>query len=78
VDFVDAMRIRKFDLLAREAGCDAAWQVLGQRATAVRRVVLLGGASGARAGGAVTALSLAEASTPDFADRLVSLLAVPA
>jgi pimeloyl-ACP methyl ester carboxylesterase len=77
VDFVEAMRIRSFDLVAREQGCDAAIAVLAQRPAAVRRAVLLGGA-GATAGGAVTALSLSEASQPGFAARLVSLLAVPA
>jgi pimeloyl-ACP methyl ester carboxylesterase len=77
VDFADAMRIRRFDLLAREQGCDAALLVLAQRAAAVRRVVLLGG-SGAKAGAEVTALPLSAASEPDFAARLVSLLAVPA
>jgi len=77
VDFVDAMRIRRFDLVAREQGCDAALLVLAQRAAAVRRVVLLG-ASGTKAGAAITAMPLAAASEPDFPARLVSLLAVPA
>lgn len=78
VDFVDAMRIRRFDLLAREQGCEAALQVLAQRGSAVRKVVLLGATGSTRAGSAVTALSLAEAEAPDFARRVVSLLAVPA
>jgi pimeloyl-ACP methyl ester carboxylesterase len=77
VDFVDAMRIRKFDLVAREQGCEAALKVLAQRTAAVRRVVLLG-AAGAKTGAGVTSLPLAEASQPEFAARLVSLLAVPA
>lgn len=77
VDFVDAMRIRKFDLVAREQGCDAALKVLALRTAAVRHVVLLG-AAGAKAGTAVTSLPLSEASEPGFAARLVSLLAVPA
>jgi hypothetical protein len=51
--------------------------VLAQRTAAVRRVVLLGG-SGAKTSGAVTALPLSAATEPDFAARLVSLLAVPA
>ncbi|MEO8315802.1 MAG: alpha/beta fold hydrolase [Pseudomonadota bacterium] len=76
LDFVDAMRIRKFDLVAREQGCDAALKVLAQRATAVRRVVLLGPAGGATVGPAVTSLPLAEAGQSDFGARLVSLLAV--
>jgi pimeloyl-ACP methyl ester carboxylesterase len=78
MDFVDAMRIRRFDLIAREQGCAAASKVLVDRAAAVRRTVLLGAAGGAKVGPAVTALPLAEASQPDFAARLVSLLAVPA
>jgi pyruvate dehydrogenase E2 component (dihydrolipoamide acetyltransferase) len=77
MDFVDAMRIRRFDLVAREQGCEAALKVLAQRAAAVRRAVLLGGA-GDRAGSAAIALPLAEADRPDFGARLVSLLAVPA
>jgi pimeloyl-ACP methyl ester carboxylesterase len=77
VDFVDAMRIRRFDLLARAQGCEAALKVLALRPGAVRRVVLLG-ATGGGAGAAVTSLPMAEASDPGFAARLVSLLAVPA
>jgi pimeloyl-ACP methyl ester carboxylesterase len=77
LDFVEAMRIRKFDLLAREKGCDAALLVLAQRGAAVRRVVLVG-ASGTKAGAAVTSVPLTAASEPDFAVRLVRLLAVPA
>lgn len=77
LDFADAMRIRRFDLLAREQGCDAALQVLAQRAAAVRRTVLLGAAGSARPAGAVISLSQADADSPDLAARLVSLLAVP-
>lgn len=77
IDFVDAMRIRKFDLVAREQGCDVAVKVLAQRTASVRRVVLLG-TTGARTDAVVTSLPLAETSQPDFAARLVSLLADPA
>jgi pimeloyl-ACP methyl ester carboxylesterase len=76
-DFVDAMRIRRFDLVAREQACEAALQVLTERAAAVRRVVLLGGTVAGKPAPGVTALSLAQANAPDFAARLVSLLAVP-
>jgi pimeloyl-ACP methyl ester carboxylesterase len=76
-DFVDAMRIRRFDLLAREQGCEAALQVLAQRPAAVRRVVLLGATGAVKAGGVATSLPLADADSPDLATRLVSLLAVP-
>ncbi|MEO6079445.1 MAG: alpha/beta fold hydrolase [Steroidobacteraceae bacterium] len=77
VDFVDALRIRSFDLLAREEGCEAALRVLALRGAAVRRVVLLGGTAAPKAAPAVTSLPLADANMPDFADRLVRLLAVP-
>jgi len=77
LDFVDAMRIRRFDLVAREQGCEAALEVMAQRAAAVRRVVLLG-AGAPKAGAGVIALGLAEAGEADFPARLVSLLAVQA
>ena len=76
LDFIDGMRIRSFDLLAREQGCEIAMQVLAQRGAAVRRVVLLGGGGTVKAA-PVTLLSLAEADAPDLGHRLVSLLAVP-
>jgi pimeloyl-ACP methyl ester carboxylesterase len=75
-DFVDSMRIRSFDLLAREQGCEAALRVLAERGAAVRRVVLLGGA-GSKTPPAVTAVSLTEAAAPDFAARLLRVLAGP-
>jgi pimeloyl-ACP methyl ester carboxylesterase len=77
VDFVDAMRIRSFDLIAREQGCEAALRVQAQKGTAVRRVVLLGAAGTVKAGSAVTALPLAEASAPDFGAKIVRLLDGP-
>lgn len=77
LDFVDAMRIRRFDLVAREQGCEAALEVMAQRVAAVRRVVLLG-AGAPKAGAGVIALGLAEAGEADFPARLVSLLAVQA
>jgi pimeloyl-ACP methyl ester carboxylesterase len=78
VDFVDALRIRNFDLIAREQGCEAALRVLAQRGEAVRHVVLLGATGIPKAAPAVAMVSLAEANMPEFAARLVSLLAVPA
>jgi pimeloyl-ACP methyl ester carboxylesterase len=77
LDFVDAMRIRRFDLLAREQGCSVALRVLEQRGAAVRRTVLCGGASAAKSAAGVTTLTLAEADTPQFAARLVDLLSGP-
>lgn len=77
IDFVDAMRIRSFDLIAREQGCEAAVQVQAQKGAAVRRVVLIGAPGPVKAGPAVTALSLAEAGAPDFGAKLVRLLDGP-
>ncbi len=77
IDFVDAMRIRSFDLIAREQGCEAALRVQAQKGAAVRRVVLLGAAGSLKPAQAVTALSLAEASAPDLGARLVRLLGGP-
>jgi pimeloyl-ACP methyl ester carboxylesterase len=77
VDFVTTMRIRRFDLVARGTGCGAAMQVLEHQGAQVRRVLLLGGATPVRSSTQVTSLSLAEADAPDFASRLVQLLAGP-
>jgi pimeloyl-ACP methyl ester carboxylesterase len=76
LDFVDSMRIRRFDLLAREQGCSVAQRVLEQRGEAVRRAVLCGAAATRNAAG-ITSVSLAEADAPAFAARLVELLAGP-
>lgn len=78
MDFVDSMRIRSFDLVAREQGCNAALRILAQRGPAVRRAVLLGAAGAVKPVPAVTSLPLADASQPEFPARLVSLLAVSA
>ncbi len=77
LDFVDSMRIRRFDLLAREQGCGVALQVLEQRFDAVRRTVLFGGSGTAKSAAGVTSLTLAEADAAPFAARLVELLAGP-
>ncbi len=77
LDFIDSMRIRRFDLLAREQGCGVALRVLEQRRDAVRRSVLCGGAGPARSAAGVTSLTLAEADTAAFPARLVELLAGP-
>jgi pimeloyl-ACP methyl ester carboxylesterase len=76
-DFVDSMRIRRFDLLARAEGCTTALAVHAARAAAVRRVVLLGPPPALRTGGDTTLVPLAEADTAGFAARLVALLAGP-
>jgi pimeloyl-ACP methyl ester carboxylesterase len=76
LDFVESMRIRSFDLVAREQGCNAALRILAQRGPVVRRAVLLGAAGALKPGPAVTLLTLADAAQPEFPARLVSLLAV--
>lgn len=78
LDFVENMRIRRFDLVAREQGAVAALQVLTQRAAAVRRVVLIGAPGSAKVPAGVTTLTVDDAGRPEFAGKLVSLLAVPA
>jgi pimeloyl-ACP methyl ester carboxylesterase len=40
-DFLDSMRIRRFDLVARAEGCAAARLLVAERPQAVRRLVLL-------------------------------------
>ena len=77
LDFVDSMRIRRFDLLAREQGCGVALRVLEQRGDAVRRTVLCGGSGAAKSAAGVTSLTLAEADAAPFPARLVELLAGP-
>jgi pimeloyl-ACP methyl ester carboxylesterase len=77
LDFVDSMRIRRFDLLAREQGCAVALRVLEERGEAVRRAVLCGGTGTARNAARVTSLTLAEADAAGFPARLIELLAGP-
>ena len=75
-DFVDSMRIRKFDLLARAEGCAAARLLAGQRSQAVRRVVMLADpAERPLAGHPVLAVPAGQLGAPDLAERLVGFLA---
>jgi pimeloyl-ACP methyl ester carboxylesterase len=74
IDFVDAMRIRSFDLIAREEGCEAALRVLSQKGAAVRRVVLIGAAGAIKTGPAITSVAVADAGAPDFAAKLLRVL----
>lgn len=60
-DFLDNMRIRQVDLIARGGAAAAALKVLEQRDGTVRRVVLIGAPGTPRAGSKVVALSEAEA-----------------
>jgi pimeloyl-ACP methyl ester carboxylesterase len=70
-DFLDSMRLRTVDLVARGSACAAALGLAGQRSAAVRRVVLIDPAGPVHAGGRVSVLTATEA-TPQ---RLVALLA---
>jgi pimeloyl-ACP methyl ester carboxylesterase len=70
-DFLDNMRIRSVDLIARGAAAAAALQLLEQRGAAVRRVLLLGAPAGTRGAAKVSVLAEADAAPA----RLVTLLA---
>jgi pimeloyl-ACP methyl ester carboxylesterase len=70
-DFLDNMRIRTVDLIARGAAAAAAQQLLELRGAALRRVVLVDPPAPARSGPRLTALGEADA-TPQ---RLAALLA---
>lgn len=73
-DFLDSMRIRQVDVVARGRAAPAALRLLEQRGAAVRRVVLVDAAGSVPVAPqltALTALTAAEA-TPQ---RLVELLA---
>jgi pimeloyl-ACP methyl ester carboxylesterase len=72
-DFVDSMRIRMFDLIARGAAASVAQRLLEARGQAVRRVVVLG-AEGQRGGPRIAWLSSAEAAIPQLTSRLIELL----
>jgi pimeloyl-ACP methyl ester carboxylesterase len=72
-DFVTSMRIRSFDLVARNEGCAIALRVLEHSGQAVRRMVLAG-ADSVRPASKVTLLSLAEADAPAFGAQLLALL----
>jgi pimeloyl-ACP methyl ester carboxylesterase len=71
VDFLDNMRIRQVDLVARGGAATAALRVLEQRADSVRRVVLIGAPAAQRAGSKVLVLDAAEA-TPEALVRLLA------
>lgn len=70
-DFLDNMRIRQVDLIARGGAAAAALQVLEQRAATVRRVVLIGAPAVQRAGSKVLVLGESQAQP----EALVRLLA---
>ncbi|MEJ0099679.1 MAG: alpha/beta fold hydrolase [Pseudomonadota bacterium] len=73
VDFIDSMRIRQFDLLARGDAAAAVLKLFEARGPAIRRAVLLG-AAGVRSAPKITLLSAADAASPQLPARLVDLL----
>jgi pimeloyl-ACP methyl ester carboxylesterase len=73
LDFVDSMRIRQFDLLARGAAGQVALKLLNEREPAVRRVVMLG-TEGVGGGPKIVLLSAGDAADPQLSSRLVDLL----
>jgi pimeloyl-ACP methyl ester carboxylesterase len=60
-DFLDSMRIRSVDVIARGSAAAAALQLLEQRGDAVRRVLLIGAPGSLRVGAKVSLLAEAEA-----------------
>lgn len=73
VDFVDSMRIRAFDLVARSELLPVARKLLETRAQAVRRVVVLGG-EGLQVAAGISLLPAAAVDAPDFPQRMIALL----
>jgi pimeloyl-ACP methyl ester carboxylesterase len=73
VDFAGSMRIRLFDLLARGSAAAAVLKLLAGHGQSVRRAVVLG-ADGLRGGPKLSALSSAEADSPQLPARIVDLL----
>lgn len=69
-DFLDSMRIRSVDIIARGTACAAALRLLEQRGDAVRRVLLVGAPGNLRGNAKVTPLGEAEAQP----QRLIELL----
>jgi pimeloyl-ACP methyl ester carboxylesterase len=73
-DFIDNMRIRSCDVIARGTAAAAALQLLALHGAALRRVLLVDPPAGVRTGAKLAVLAAAQA-TPA---RLVELLAHPA
>jgi pimeloyl-ACP methyl ester carboxylesterase len=69
-DFLDSMRIRSFDLLARGAAAAAALKLLYMRGDAARRVVLVGAPAPLRGPSKVVAITAADGQ----AGRILELL----
>lgn len=74
-DFVDNMRIRKFDLVARGSACAAARLIARERAAAVRRLVLVGEPAGhASDSHPVLSVPAAELDSAQLAGRIAAFL----
>lgn len=77
IDFIDSMRLRRVDLLARGDAAAAAQKLLAQRAAALRQVVLLAPEPAVKPGSSLAVLGAAEVADPELPARLVALLAGP-
>ncbi|MEP7314988.1 MAG: alpha/beta fold hydrolase [Pseudomonadota bacterium] len=76
-DFLDSMRIRRFDLLAQAEGCQVLRRLAPLRAAQLRRVVLLAEPAGVRAGALpqpALQLGAAEVQSPERNRRLADFL----
>jgi pimeloyl-ACP methyl ester carboxylesterase len=75
LDFVDSMRIRSFDLVARGTGTTAALAILEQRGPSVRRALLLWPPDSVRSSGKITVVPADEAASTGLPRQVVTLLA---
>lgn len=74
-DFLDSMRIRRFDLIARGEGCAAARALVAERPQAVRRWVLIADVSAAPTPAALPVLRVADADAADLVESVQHFLA---
>lgn len=66
-DFLDAMRLRQIDLLARRAGSAVALELARARPQQIRRIALIGPSASAPAAGSARVLQVPEAGSADGA-----------
>jgi pimeloyl-ACP methyl ester carboxylesterase len=74
-DFVDSMRIRQYDLLARGEGCAVARRLVAERPQAVRRLVLLADPSAAPTTLPVLSVPAGGEDAPGLVERIEAFLA---
>lgn len=74
-DFVDSMRIRQYDLLARGEGCAVARRLVAERPQAVRRLVLLADALAAPTTLPVLSIPAGGEDAPGLVERIEAFLA---